>query len=88
MSRLFRKYHRWLAIICSLPLFLTVITGIAFPLAKSLHQRQLARWLIHVHTMEILGLDEWFPIINGLGSLGLLITGVYLIVFPRQRSRY
>ena len=88
MSRLFRKYHRWIAIICAVPLLLTVISGIAFPLVKSLHQRQLARWLINVHTMEILGLGIWFPIINGLGALGLLITGIYLIVFPRQRRRY
>ena len=86
MFRLFRKYHRWLAITCTIPLLLTVITGIAFPLAKRLHQRQLAHLLIHLHTMEILGLDKWFPIINGLGSLGLLITGVYLIMFPRRRT--
>jgi hypothetical protein len=78
MNRLFRKYHRWLAITCSLPLLLTVITGMTFPIAKVFHQRQLAHFLIELHTMEILRLDGWFPIINGLGLLGLLITGIYM----------
>lgn len=78
MYYLFRRYHRWLAIVCALPLLLTVITGMTFPIAKVLHQRQLARFLIHLHTFEVLGLDGWFPIINGLGLLGLLVTGIYM----------
>jgi hypothetical protein len=49
MYRLFRKYHRWLAIICALPLLLTVITGMTFPIAKVFHQRQLAHFLIELH---------------------------------------
>ncbi len=51
MNRLFRKYHRWLAIFCALPLLLTVITGMTFPIAKAFHQRQLAGFLIHLHTL-------------------------------------
>ena len=87
MSRLFRKYHRWLAIVCAFPLLLTVITGTFFPIAKALHQRQLAGFLIHLHTLETFGLDEFFPIINGLGLLGLLITGIYMTgLFRAKRS--
>ena len=78
MSRLFRKYHRSLAIICALPLLLTVITGSLFPIAKAFHQRELAGFLIHVHTLEIIGLGNFFPILNGLGLMGLLITGIYM----------
>lgn len=85
MSRLFRKYHRWLAVICTLPILLTVITGMLFPIAKALHQRQLAGFLIHLHTLEILGLESFFPIINGIGLLGLLITGVYMTSLFRER---
>lgn len=85
MNRLFRKYHRWLAIICALPLLLTVITGMTFPIAKALHQRQLAGFLIHLHTLEVIGLEDFFPIINGLGLLGLLITGVYMTNLLRDR---
>ncbi len=78
MHRLFRRYHRWLAIVCTLPLLFTVITGISSSIAKSFHQRQLAGVLIHLHTLETFGLDALFPIINGLGLLGLLVTGVYM----------
>lgn len=78
MNRLFRKYHRWLAVVCAVPLLTTVLTGMTFPIAKALHQRQLAGLLIHLHTLEIFGLDTLFPIINGLGLLGLLITGIYM----------
>ncbi len=87
MSRLFRKYHRWLAIVCALPLLLTVITGTTFPIAKALHQRQLAGFLIHLHTLETFGLDGIFPILNGLGLLGLLVTGLYMTrLFREKRS--
>jgi hypothetical protein len=85
MNRLFRKYHRWLAIICSLPLLLTVITGMLFPIAKVFHQRQLAGFLIHLHTLESFGLDSFFPVINGIGLLGLLITGIYMTNLFRGR---
>ncbi len=34
MNRLFRKYHRWLALIILLPLALTVITGMLTTVAQ------------------------------------------------------
>ncbi|MBD2436310.1 peptidase [Nostoc sp. FACHB-110] len=87
MNRLFRKYHHWLAIVCALPLLLTVITGMTFPIAKALHQRELAGFLIHLHTLETFGLDGFFPIINGLGLFGLLITGMYMSnLFKKRRA--
>jgi hypothetical protein len=87
MNRLFRKYHRWLAIVFALPLLTTVLTGITFPIARALNQRQLAGFLIHVHTLEIFGLDAIFPIINGIGLLGLLVTGLYMTSLFRQQRR-
>jgi hypothetical protein len=86
--RLFRKYHRWLAIVFALPLLTTILTGITFPIAKAFQQRQLAGFLIHVHTLEIVGLDTIFPIINGIGLLGLLVTGLYMtrLFRPDRRS--
>lgn len=86
MNRLFRKYHRWLAIVCALPLLLTVITGTLFPIARAMGQRQLAGFLIHLHTLETFGLGDFFPILNGIGLLGLLITGIYMTSLFRQRS--
>lgn len=88
MNRLFRKYHRWLAIVCALPLLLTVITGMTFPIAKALHQRQLAGFLIHLHTLEAIGLENFFPILNGLGLLGLLITGIYMTRLFRENRAH
>lgn len=85
MNRLFRKYHRWLAIAYALPLLLTVITGMLFPIAKGFHQRQIAGFLIHLHTLETFGLDSFFPIINGIGLLGLLVTGIYMTSLFRER---
>lgn len=85
MNRLFRRYHRWLAIVCTLPLLLTVITGIGFSIAKASNRRQLAGVLIHLHTLETFGLDGFFPLINGLGLLGLLVTGVYMSTLFRKR---
>lgn len=88
MNRFFRKYHRWLAIVLALPLLTTILTGIAFPIAKLMHQRSLAGFLIHLHTFEIFGLEDVFPILVGIGSLGLLITGVYMIRLHRPRRPF
>jgi hypothetical protein len=85
--RLFRKYHRWLAIVFALPLLTTILTGITFPIAKAFQQRQLAGFLIHVHTLEIVGLDTIFPIINGIGLLWLLVTGLYMTSLFQQDRR-
>ncbi len=85
MNRLFRQYHRWLAIVFALPLLTTLITGISFPIAKSLNQPQLTELLIQIHTLEIVGLENIFPIINGIGLLGLLSTGIYMTRLFRQR---
>jgi hypothetical protein len=89
VNRLFRKYHRWLAIVCALPLLLTVTTEILFPIAKALHQPQLAGFLIHLHILETFGLDGFFPVLNGIGLLGLLLTGIYMTrLFQHQRSSF
>lgn len=86
MNRLFRKYHRWLAIAFSLPLLTTVLSGIFFTIAVELfHQRQFARFLLGVHTGKIIGLGEVFPIINGIGLIGLLVTGIYMTSLFRKR---
>lgn len=85
ISRIFRKYHRSLAVILMLPLLTTTVTGVGFSIARSLHQRELAEFLIQVHTLEIVGLEGIFPILNGVGLLGLLITGIYMTSLFRQR---
>lgn len=87
MIRSFRKYHRQIAIALCLPLFLTVISGMCFTIAHEwLHQDELGEFLLGLHTLEILHLEKIYPLLNGLGLVGLLITGVSMTGLFRQRS--
>lgn len=86
MSRLFRKYHRFIAIAVSLPLILTVITGVGYTIFDEwFDQDNIAHFLMRIHTMKILGLDEIYPVLNGLGLVGLLVTGLSMTGLFRKR---
>jgi len=86
MNRMFRKYHRQIAIALCIPLFLTVVTGMGRTIADEwLHQDELSVFLIKLHTMEILHLEKIYPILDGLGLIGLLITGMSMTGLFRQR---
>ncbi|MGQ4650176.1 peptidase [Lyngbya aestuarii] len=77
MIRAFRKYHRMLAIAVCLPLILTVITGMGYTIFDEwLGQDAIAEFLMRIHTFKILGLETIYPLLNGLGLLGLLVTGL------------
>jgi Protein of unknown function (DUF3153) len=87
LKRSFRKYHRRLAPIIFLPLALTTLTGMA--------TTTTAEWkwnlgisrslLLEIHTGEIFHLQGIYPILNGLGVVGLLITGIMMSgIFNRQ----
>lgn len=86
MNRAFRKYHRQIAIILCLPLFLTVLTGMCFTIVHEwLHQRELGEFILQIHTLEIIHLEKIYPLLNGLGLIGLLITGVSMTgLFPKR----
>ncbi|MEG3436091.1 peptidase [Pannus brasiliensis CCIBt3594] len=84
--RAFRKYHRVLAIALCLPLFLTVISGMGFTIVDEwFKQEELAEFLLKVHTFDILGLETIYPVLNGLGLLGLLITGISMTGLWKKR---
>jgi hypothetical protein len=86
MNRAFRKYHRQLAIIVFLPLLLTVITGVGYSiLHEFLGLNELAEIVLKVHNGEILGLEKIYPLLNGLGLVGMLITGISMTGLFRQR---
>jgi hypothetical protein len=88
MNRLFRKYHRWIAILLCLPLVTTVLTGMGYTIADEwLHQDELGEFLMSIHTFEVLNLGDIFPILNGIGLLGLLITGLTMTSLFRKPSR-
>ncbi|MEB3179587.1 MAG: peptidase [Nostocaceae cyanobacterium] len=89
MKRAFRKYHRTLAIILCLPLALTVLTGMAatvnreWPFSIGLP----SRLLLEIHTGEIFHLQGIYPILNGLGIIGLLVTGLSMTgLFAKRRE--
>lgn len=78
VKRAFRKYHRIIATIISLPLALTVLTGmIATMVGEWGMSIGISRsLLLGIHTGEILHLQGIYPILNGLGMIGLLVTGL------------
>ncbi|MGB3788511.1 MAG: peptidase [Phormidesmis sp.] len=93
MNRLFRKYHRWLALIILLPLSLTVITGMLATVSQEwpVNIGLASNFLLKLHTGEIFGLQAIYPILNGFGIIGLLVTGASMLRLtgrktPRQLS--
>ncbi|MFM7382280.1 MAG: peptidase [Microcystaceae cyanobacterium] len=87
MLRVFRKYHRWLAIILCLPLLLTVMTGMAYTvLVDWFGNTDAIEILLGLHTLEIVHLEKFYPLLNGLGLVGLLVTGVSMTGLFKRRS--
>jgi hypothetical protein len=78
LKHLFRKYHRILAPIIFLPLILTTITGMATTMTAEwrLNLGISRHLLLDIHTGEIFHLQAVYPILNGLGVIGLLVTGI------------
>ncbi len=86
MIRSFRRYHRQIAIALCLPLFLTVLTGMCFTIVHEwFHQNDLGELILKIHTLEIIHLEKIYPLLTGLGLVGLLITGVSMTGLFRQR---
>ncbi len=87
--RSFRKYHRTLSIILALPLLLTIITGMAATMVSEwgLQFGVSRSLLLHIHSGEIFGLEAIYPILDGLGLLGLLVTGLTMTGLFRRGKR-
>ncbi|MGL5034568.1 MAG: peptidase [Microcystaceae cyanobacterium] len=84
--RAFRKYHRLLAIILCLPLLISVLTGMGYTiLVEWFKVEDAAELLLGLHTMEIVHLDKIFPVLNGLGLVGLLVTGMTMTGLFKKR---
>lgn len=87
LSRNFRKYHRSIAIAACLPLILTVVTGVGYSLMDEwFEQEEIASFLLQLHTMRILHLEGIYPLLNGLGLIGLLVTGLSMTGLWRKRQ--
>lgn len=88
MVRTFRKYHRQIAIAVSIPLMLTVLSGIGYSIFDEwFGQEEIAEFLIEIHTFEFLGLEKIYPLLNGLGLIGLLVTGLSMTGLFKKRPQ-
>lgn len=89
MKRSFRKYHRTIGIIICLPLMLTVLTGILTTIVKEwpINTGLSSSLLLRIHTGEILHLEAIYPIFNGLGLIGLLVTGINMSGLLNRKKR-
>jgi hypothetical protein len=88
--RLFRKYHRTLSIILALPLTLTIVTGMAVTMVAEwrLNLGLSRSLLLRIHNGEIFGLQAFYPVLNGIGLLALLVTGLSMSgLFGRRGAR-
>jgi len=90
MKNTFRQYHRLIALIFCLPLFFTALTGTSIVIADQwLHQDAWVAFLVAVHTFQIFKLDAILPVVNGLGLIGLVATGLSMsrVLTKRQPKR-
>jgi hypothetical protein len=87
MNKVFRKYHRQIAIICCLPIALTILSGIGYTVLDDiLHIKGMGDLMMKIHTMSFLGLDKIYPILNGIGLIGLLVTGLTMTSLFRSKK--
>lgn len=88
----FRKFHRTVAPIVLLPLFITVSTGVIYRLGKSWFgfSRDQAHILMVIHEGEYLGqtLEPIYVLLNGLGLLWMLITGSVMVWQNISKSKW
>lgn len=89
MKRAFRKYHRTIALIISIPVLLTILTGITTTFVREwgFDIGLSSNLLLKIHTGEILHLEAIYPLLNGVGLLGLLVTGLSMSGVFNQKSR-
>lgn len=86
--RAFRKYHRQIAIAACLPLILTVVSGIGYTIVEEwFGQGELGELLLEIHTFEFMGLEKIYPLLNGLGLVGLLVTGLTMTSLFKKRPQ-
>ncbi len=85
MLKNFRKFHRHIGVVACAPLLLTAISGTLATLAHEWDLKFIPySLLMRLHTGELFHLAKFYPILNGMGLLALIITGVTMI--KRRRS--
>ncbi|MEM1368621.1 MAG: PepSY domain-containing protein [Cyanobacteria bacterium P01_H01_bin.15] len=85
-----REIHQAIAPLVFLPVLITVITGVTYRLSKDWFgaTRDQVHFLMVIHEGEYFG--EWgksiYVLLNGLGVLWLLGTGIVMVVQNWRRS--
>lgn len=84
-----RQLHSALVPFMVLPLLLTLTTGIAFQWAVASDRANDFLWLLELHRGKFgqINLDFIYPILNGLGLLTLILTGIMMGLQSRGRPR-
>ena len=85
-----RRWHGRLAPVVLLPLLITVSTGLGYRLLRDWGGwgRDQAHWLMQLHEGEWLGstLEPMVVLLNAIGLLWMLITGVVLLIERWRRK--
>lgn len=85
-----RWFHRFLAPIAFLPLFVSAITGISYRLGKAWFglDREQASILLQIHQGSYLGstLKAFYVLLVGVSLVALLITGIQMTGIFRKRK--
>ena len=89
MQRTLRKYHRAIALMIAMPILITTITGIIATFIREwgLNIGVSSHWILKLHTGEVFHLEGIYPILNGVGLLGLLVSGLSMSGIFRSRRQ-
>lgn len=85
-----RKLHRKFAPIVFLPLFLTAFTGVFYRVARSWFgvSDEFGELILFIHQGEFLGKDlrVFYVLLNGLGLIAMVISGIVMSGIFRRRK--
>lgn len=84
-----RQLHKALVPFVALPLLLTLVTGMGFQFATLGGQAGDFLWLLDLHRGKFgsINLEFIYPILNALGLLTLLISGITMWFQSPSRQR-
>jgi hypothetical protein len=87
-----RKLHRFIAPILLIPILLTTVTGVAYRVGKSWFgmSKDIGEIFLNIHQGSFLGpqLRTFYVLLDGLGLIGLLVTGIFMMgIFGKKRRR-
>ena len=71
-----RRLHSTLALVTSLPLLSTVVTGVSYRFCRNAlgFEKSSVHWLLSVHTLSFLSLHTLYPPLLSLLTLALMLT--------------